>query len=1048
MKKSPHIFFIIIAIVMVALFTIVSFKREVAPTRPETKTPREKPILTPTPDSPSPTPVETKTPEKKEDTKASDAVFQIKVKVSKENREPLRDAKIDLYRDRVVMLPLQLEPLASARTDVKGEVVLGQKLSGKYILKVSADSFASEMREISLEDRSSRKDLSFILKSEKIISGVVKNQKGENLSNILVGPLTREPEAEKSLADLPEFTKTDQNGRFKFRGLKVALYRFQITHPGYVPIVRDQIQAPWENLDITLIPGGTTAKGITAGSKDGQPCKDVGILLVGNRIMLYTLSGENGEFVFKNLVRGEYYLEPILNDKKVGKPVSFTCDGKTPVENIIVKVHQGIVLSGIVQEALDQKPLAGIILEIKDRQDILTATSDDNGRFIFQSYIPEGGIDIHIASPEFYVAEETGVFQKTYSIHKYMPDSDIENIVIPLEKEYMLKGVVEDMKNEDRGKYKVKIEPLEGESKRKTVWLKLGDDLTFTTKYMGSGNNVAGVITEKGDLAGQPLEFYLDPKSQVPFLLLKLSPPASVKGRVLQHTGDPLDQSAIIAKGIMSSHKAATDENGMFSFETYEKHLSFEVTSPRYSQTLKREIDLPVSEEIVFRFTLGKMLSGVVVTYDETPVGFARISYNWLNPNTGENVRKQITTDKAGYFNITDVISDYVDRFVCEGPSTGKEGSSKFGKVELEDIALPQEDFKIVLPKAVNLRLNFIDENDTPYSGNVSLDIQIWKPDKNAFEMERHESKGVRQGKCAISSLNPGIYVIQAKSSEGYTGTSDSIELGEAEGEAEETIQLHQAETIHGYVYDRETNASLKGVNVIFKSSQRSQVQHGTTTNTEGYFEMKGLIDGDIRLQFGKNGYITYQENITITQGRADISLPLSIYMETGQSSLKGVVYNSQNKPEPSVSITIRSLKADEEILSISRSGVSDKDGRFVFDKLDQGEYLLNADKGQASNSSIVILKSQENKEISITLKAKIQVKGTLETKQTILYEQPLLFTNLVTQKNYLARLSPDHKFEIYLPPGDYRIHVGDSEISGDISITDDTDVFELDLSF
>jgi hypothetical protein len=1048
MKKSPQILFIILAVVMIVLFTIISFKREVETPAPGIKPPREKFQSTPTPDSQGLSPVETGTPGEKQPPKASTSPFQLNVKVSKEDRVPVKGAKIELFPDRTVMLPLKLEPLATARTDGKGEVLMGWNLSGKYILKVSADSFSNELRAVSFEAAASRKNLSFIMKSEMIISGVVKNQRGEPLPNILVGPLTREPEAETSLPFLPEFTQTDQKGRFLFRGLREALYGLQVTRSGYKTSVRDQIKAPFENLEITLIPGGTTAKGITAGSRDGQPCKDIGVLLVNNNMMLYAVSDGNGIFAFGNLDQGQYYLEPILNDRKVGKPVSFTCDGNTPVEDIILKVHQGIILSGIVQESLNRKPLAGIILELKDRTESLTATSDDNGRFIFQPCIPEGGIDIQIVSPEFYVAEESGTYQKTFSIHEYMPDSDMENIVIPLEKEYALNGVVEDMKKEDRGKYKVKIESMESESKRKPVWLKLGDDLTFTTKYMGGGNNAAGVFTEKGDLAGRPLEFSLDPRSQPPLLILKLSPPASVNGRVLQHTGDPLDQSSVVAEGIMSAHKATTDDSGMFSFETYEKQLSFEVTSSRYSQTLRREIALPTSEEIVFRFTLGKILSGMVVTVDETPVGFASISYNWLNPNTGENVRKQITTDKTGSFSITDAISDYLDRLVCEGPSTGETGLSQFGKVEFKDIALPQEDFKIVLPRAVNLRLNFIDENDNPYSGNISLEVQVWKPDKNVFEMDRHESKGVREGQCAISSLNPGIYVFHAKSSEGYTGSSESIELRESEGEAEATIQLHQAEKIYGYVYDRETNTALQGVNLIFKFSGRSQVQHGTTTNTEGYFEMKGLLDGDIRLQFGKNGYITTEEEVSITKGKADISLPLSIYMDVAQASLKGVVYNPQNKPEPAVSLTIRSLKADEEILAISRTGVSDNEGRFTFDKLDQGEYLLNADKERSSGSMIVILQPQEKKAISITLMAKVQVKGTLETKQTILYEQPLLFSNLVTQRNHLAHLTPDHKFEIYLPPGEYRIHIGDSEISGDISITDDTDVFELDLSF
>ncbi|MBN1901521.1 carboxypeptidase regulatory-like domain-containing protein [Candidatus Sumerlaeota bacterium] len=1048
MKKHPHILFIVIALVAIGIFTVISLikERDIAP--PGVKPPRDTAQPSPTPGSSKPTP--TKTPDSDETNPPKDPALQpqIDVKVSGENRAPVKNAQIELYVDRSVILPLKPAPLASSRTNEKGEASLGRNLSGRYILKVSANSLSTELRALDLEDADSRKSVSLILKPETFISGIVKNKKGEPLPNITIGPLMLEPEAESRYPNLPEFTSADQKGRFRFRGLRNAMYSLQVTRSGYVSVALSQVKTPSENLEITLVPGGTSARGITAGSRDGQPCKDVGILLVVNNIRLYALSNEKGNFVFENLDKGEYCLEPILKNKRAGKPISFSCDGVNPVEDIIVKVNQGIIISGKTQDNLNKKPLEGILLEIKDPEERLTATSDDNGDFFFKPWIPEGGIDIHIASPEFYVVSEEGVFVKTHSIHEYMPDSDMEDIVISLDKEYALSGVVEGLKEEDRAKYKVKIQPLESESKRKTLWLKLGDDFTFSSRYMGSGGNVAGLFTEKGDLASEPLEFFLDPRNPTPHLLLKFSSPTMVGGRVLQHTGDPLENSLVAAEGMMSSHKMTTDESGMFSFETYEKRLSFVVSSPNYSQKLKRDIDLPVNEEIVFRFTLGKILTGAVVTFDESPVAFARISYHWLNPDTGANLRKEITADKNGVFSITDVLSDYIDRLICEGPETGETGSSKFGRVELEEIALPQEDFKIVLPGAINLTLNILDDSGNPYSGHVSVEMQNWKPDTNAFEMSLHDAREAREGKCRLDSLNPGIYAVHVRTAEGLIGSSDSIELGQQDPNAEATIHLHQVEMIYGYIYDSATNKSLEGVNIIFKSSERVQIQHGTTSNQEGYFEMKGLHDGNIRLQFGKNGYITSEENISISQGVADVSFPLSIYMEEAQSVLTGIVYNPQNKPEPAVSLTLRSLKADEEILATSRSGVTENDGRFAFYKLDHGEYLLAADKDHSSASAVVALSPQEKKDISITLKAKVLVKGTLETKQAILYEQPLLFSNRETQRNYLAHLTPDHKFEIYLPVGEYRINVGDSEISGYVSITDDADVFELDLSF
>ena len=1047
MKKSMNFIIVIIAAIGIVLVTLFSFIREKVPPSDTVIREEEKPRVKPaTRLTPAPT---NETGISSPGAPSHDTgSYKITVKVSDDEKKPIPKALIELFPHRQIILPVPLESLSHAQTRADGIGDIKTTLSGTYVLKISAAHRATVLRKVELGKQPEHKNIAVSMTSEKRIQGVVKNEKGESLPHALIGPLLPEPQAERAMLMLPEFAQTDSNGTFAFPGLETGMYRLQVSIPGYQPMFTDQIEAPCENLELVIISGGTSVKGITAGAKDGQPKGNVGVLLIGQGFFLYTISQKDGAFLFQNIAEGEYYLEPILKDRKMGKPVDFKCDGATPVENLIVKVHQGILISGSAVEAVHQIPLAGVALEIKLGDEALTTASDDLGKFQFPSIIPEKGLEILISSSDYFYRDEYGTLKKVFPLEGYMPDSDITDIKIPLEKEYLIKGAAQNVEPEKRNKYKIKIEPLEPASKRKVVWEKLKEDNSFTAKYIGSGQNVAGIIDEQGTLACEPVEFTLSPLEPPPQLQLKIAPAEKIKGRVLMHTGDPLAQCAILVQGKMSTHKTFSNENGEFSFATNEKYLKVEVSSSHYSQKLEREIALPLSEDLVFKFTIVNMLKGSVTSSGSAPVGFARITYQWLNTSTGESFRKTTTADKEGVFRITDVTSDLVDILICEGPAEARDAAKKLGKAELKDISLPQEDLKIVLPQAINVQLTILNEDSSPYSGNINLLVKIRGGEQNEFQIDRRESIHVGEGRCALGSLNPGVYLFSAKTLDGRSGESDPLDINESNPEMEAGIQLHRTGSIYGYVYDKETHNPLVGVNVIFDMTKTQGIQQGTATNQEGFYEMKDISDGSVILRFAKQGYNNYFQPVTMSQGSGDISLPLNVYLESALSSVEGIVVNSQGQPAPSVLLTIRKLDEEYEMPPNSQTMRSSGEGRFSFERLSQGEYLLLAEGDKSAGSERFTLQGQEKKEIKVILQNNILVRGSMKTEQSRLYDQPLLFTNSDTRKNYLATLDKDHKFEIYLPSGEYQIHIGDSEISGDLSLTGDTEVYELDVSF
>jgi len=1042
--------FIIVTIAAIGILgvTLLTLIREKAP--PPDTVIREKEIF-PGKSTPTLTPASKKeTGDLPQGTQSRDnaLIYRISVKVSDKEKKPIQGALIELFPYRQIILPIPPQSISHAQTGTDGIGELGTNLSGTFVVKISATQRAGVLRKLALINPLEHKNLSVTMTSEKRIQGTVRNEKGEPLSRVLIGPLFPEPEAESAMLMLPEFVRTETNGTFTFSGLDTGMYRLQIAIPGYAPMSRDQIEAPCENLEIALKSGGTRVKGITAGAKDGQPKSDIGVFLIGQGFLLYTLSQKEGNFQFQNIGPGEFYVEPILNDRRMGKPVEFKCDGATPVEDLILKVQQGILISGIVIEAVHRMPLEGVVLEIKETGEVQTAASDNQGQFQFPSVFPEKGLEILISSPEYYFRDEYGTLKKSFPVEGYMPDSDIMDIRISLEKEYLIKGVAHNIEPEKRNKYKIRIEPLETKSKRKIMLEKLKEDNSFTAKYIGSGQNVAGIMDEKGSLASEPVEFTLSPLAPPSQLQLTLTPPQKIKGRALMHTGDPLAQCSILAKGKMSVREITSDQNGEFVFETNEKFLHMEATSPHYTQKLEREITLPLSDDLVLMFTIVNMLKGSVIRSNQAAVGFARITYQWLNTTTGESIRKTVNADKEGVFRITDVTSDLVDILICEGPSEGKDAEKKFGRVELKNISLPQEDLKIVLPQAGTLHLTILEENGNPYSGNCHMIVKLQRGDQKTFEIERREAENAQEGRCEIGTLNPGLYIISIKTTDGHSGETDPVEITESSPDIEATVRLHQAGSLYGYVYDKSTNNPIAGVNVIFDMTESQNIQQGISTNQEGYYEMKGLADGRVVLRFGKQGYNNYMQPVTLSQGSEDVNLPLNVYLESALCSVEGVVVNPEGQAAPSVLLTIRKIDEEFEMLSNSQTMRSSEEGTFSFDQLSQGEYLILAEKEKSSGNLRFTLQAKEKRDVKVTLQNNILVRGTMKTEQTRLYEQPLLFTNMETQKNFMTPVDKDHKFEISLPAGEYQVHIGDSEISGDLSLSGDTEVYDLDLSF
>ena len=84
--------------------------------------------------------------------------------------------------------------------------------------------------------------------------------------------------------------------------------------------------------------------------------------------------------MYESLPSGKYYIQPLLHGIFMGKPTHFELAG-APLEGVIVNVHEGIQVSGILTNAFSNQVLPGQTLELEGITGKVQVSTDPNGQF-------------------------------------------------------------------------------------------------------------------------------------------------------------------------------------------------------------------------------------------------------------------------------------------------------------------------------------------------------------------------------------------------------------------------------------------------------------------------------------------------------------------------------------------------------------------------------------------------------------------------------------------------------------------------------------------
>ncbi len=997
--------------------------------------------------APSPSPIQQSEPLRTQPTPTAVNGRGINIHVTSPEGNAIKAATVAFYRPTSVLLPKPLSPIQAFTTDETGKAPIPEIRNAVLYVAVNKDGFSPHIRRLYIDEHLPSKNIDVILSRGNILEGVVVDTNRKPIPECTIGPLIPEVIAETEIPVIPLYTTTNENGEFVFNTLEPGTYTVQVNHPGY-QACKKRYDVPQSRLEIVLVQGGSLFRGIVAGSRDGTGISGCDILIVGNNLMLHAVSRDDGTFEVGGAPAGKYYAEPIIDYVKVGHPVSFECDGTLPVVDIVLTVNQGITVSGTAINFFDGTPLPDIELELKDRVKTSRTITDTTGSFVFTSIVPDARITIKVISKNIVFPADGGTFTHTYTLDRYMPEDDITDIMLMLVGRYTIHGSVEGIPSEQPQDYRVRLSPLNDTLLEEKKLCPVTGEAAFVTHLLGPAQYSAVLIGPDGKAAGAPVEFDLTPNEYEYYLTLYSASPQQLVIRVLDHEGQPLPETSVVAIGITGKVRGVTDEQGEVLLATHDEKIEIEVYSTHYSELLTRTVDLPLSETVEFKFSMGDILTGTVLSSDGTPLEDARITYSWLDTETGLASRNTIRSKEEGKFRITDVRSDRIDELTCTAARPGSEIPGKTDSVSIRNIPLPQEEYVITVPVSRDIDITVYDPEGNLYTGPLTAIISSPRErmttqiKTSMFEVQTID------GAFSLNLPSGKIYVIKAKAPTGETDTTEPIDLDNPPP-AGVTLFLHHTATIEGYVTDAKTGKALAGIDIdlVLAETGGSQQRYRTRTDTEGSFMWSGLGDGVLEILCTGKTYKTAEKKLTIENGRIEEELPLRIALDSGTCSLEGTIINPDGIPVSDGAILLR--KTDTMKHSPwEESAISTTEGRFRFDSLPPGSYLIIAETEGFHGTTGVNLSEGSAEDVVIHMNRLVLITGTIDNKDPRIREQPIVFSNTETGTNCVVTPEPDGSYTTRLPPGNYIVRVGETELSAAFTIEAGDEELELDLSF
>jgi len=252
---------------------------------------------------------------------------------------------------------------------------------------------------------------------------------------------------------------------------------------------------------------------------------------------------------------------------------------------------------------------------------------------------------------------------------------------------------------------------------------------------------------------------------------------------------------------------------------------------------------------------------------------------------------------------------------------------------------------------------------------------------------------------------------------------------------------VSEKNSIEGYVRDNKTKKPVKGAVIEIKNSSRGVGYYKTETDSSGYYKIKDFMP-NIRYEISVSapGYVTYSQTSQISSSQKDIPL-------IKESIISGKVTDSRGRALSGIEIKLKKYRGYyNSITSRPLFAKTDSSGRYSFNKLESGSYLLTYSSPEyiTETARIKQVRKNETFRLSMVMYRPATVSGKVVIKKL---DVPATDINITARGRYAYSniTYQDGSFRLEgLKPGRYKLyltHQGFETITTDyININENSD--------
>jgi protocatechuate 3,4-dioxygenase beta subunit len=668
--------------------------------------------------------------------------------------------------------------------------------------------------------------------------------------------------------------------------------------------------------------------------EDGNAIVDAIVAIDSNPTKRVT-SGANGFFAIEGLVVRRYELEARKDDQFGTLPVSVTRDSLP----VTLQLQRGGSLLVTALDETTRQPIVGAKVQMGNRIK-LEATTDDQGKATLKGTTSWGILSVN--------AEGYSPYRDV--VRSSRRPGVLQEKIVTLARGASVSGIVLDPAGQPVAGAQINVETnssFAGAFGRDSDEDKIFSDEQgrWQVKALSAGSYRLRARHEKF-APGLSEPIALDGKTPKENVEIRLTQGATLSGKVVSAKGDTV-ASALISIGKDSTdaftwepnRKTYSDEKGEFKIEGIIKGAHQVVASFEEVYSPIVPVDLTSGDVSGLIITLDQdgTIIGIVVTSGSEPVPDAEVSAmpkDFLKERGAWRLRgfPQAVSDADGQFIIRGLSAD--QQFMLSASTNTLESANPWqGDADPVEAITGDGDIKIVLTEqgGVKGKVAF-EDGSIPKEYEVSVgwnNREKFSNEDGSFELTK-----VSPGSVKLNIMGPGV---ERTDSKPFNVKSAQItDVG--------TITVKAGRSVRGTVIDGEGKpvagaTVMAGARIIGdggKLSDRPRAQMKQDISKEDGSFIVGGLSSEAFYVLADHPSLGRSTTIKIEAGSADqtVSLPL---LATG--GIEGTVF--YNGAPAKAMLTLTGQNTRGSMFTVR----SEEDGKFQFDRLAAGTYLLTASR-------------------------------------------------------------------------------------------------------